>query len=77
VKSLAHASLNPSSGVITAVSLELPEVEISPNATRLGSSFFSENSIVGFGVGIAVDEQGLSMGAPLPEGLAKFVVRDA
>lgn len=67
-------SLNPVRKIITGLSLKLPEFEIQSTGIRVGSNSFSRNMIVGFGVGIVVDEQGIGMGAPLPEGLAKLVV---
>ena len=65
---------NPHSRTITGLSLMLPEVEIGPNGTRIGSNMFSGNMVSGSGVGIVVDERGIGMGAPLPDGLAKLVV---
>lgn len=67
-------SLNPVRKIITGLSLKLPEFEIQSTGIRVGSNSFSRNMIVGFGVGIVIDEQGIGMGAPLPEGLAKLVV---
>lgn len=67
-------SFNPNSRIITALSLNLPECEIQKSGIRVGTNSFSGNTVVGFGVGIVVDERGIGMGAPLPEGLAKLVV---
>ena len=64
----------PTTGTITGLSLLLPEVEIGPNHIRIGSNMFSGNIVSGFGVGIAVDENHIAMGAPLPEGIARLVV---
>jgi len=60
--------------IITGLSLKLPECEIKSDGIRVGTNMFSGNMVVGFGVGIVVDERGIGMGAPLPEGLAKLVV---
>lgn len=54
------------------ISLRLPELEISDSFTRVGSNTFSGNVVVGFGVGIRVSEDGIAMGAPLPDGLARL-----
>ena len=67
-------SFNPHSRTITGLSLMLPEIEIGGDSIRIGSNMFSGNMVSGFGVGIVVDERGIGMGAPLPEGLAKLVV---
>ena len=67
-------SFAPENRVITGISLNLPECEIRSNGIRIGNSVLSGNAVVGFGVGIAVNEQGFGMGAPLPAGLAKLVV---
>lgn len=61
---------------MTGLSLKLPECEIQRTGIRVGCNMFSGNMVMGFGVGIVVDERGIGMGAPLPEGLAKLVVRD-
>jgi hypothetical protein len=67
-------SYNPGKKTITALSLNLPECEINNSNIRVGTNMFSGNMVSGFGVGIIVDERGLGMGAPLPDGLAKLVV---
>lgn len=67
-------SFDPGRRIITGLSLNLPECEIQKSGIRVGSNMFSGNMVVGFGVGIVVDEHGIGMGAPLPEGLAKLVV---
>lgn len=59
---------------LTPGSLSLPEVQVLPTETRVGSNIFSGNVVSGFGVGIAVSEHGIAMGAPLPEGLAELKV---
>jgi hypothetical protein len=67
-------SFEPTKRIITGLFLKLPECEIQDNGIRIGSNFFSGNIVRGFGVGIVVDERGIGMGAPLPEGLAKLLV---
>lgn len=67
-------SYDPGRRIITGLSLKLPECEIQSTGIRVGTNMFSGNIIMGFGVGIVVDERGIGMGAPLPEGLAKLVV---
>jgi hypothetical protein len=66
--------LNPTTHALTATSLSLPQVTISPDEIRVGSSVFRDNTIEGFGVGILVTETGFAIGAPLPSGLAKLLV---
>jgi hypothetical protein len=55
-------------------SLELPELEVSSHGIRVGTNTFSGNMVSGFGVGIAIETRGITIGAPLPAGLAPFVV---
>ncbi len=66
-------SFNPESRTITGLSLKLPEIEIGQDAIKIGSNVFSGNVVSGSSVGIVVDERGIGMGAPLPEGLARLV----
>ena len=65
---------NPKEKTLTSISLGLPECQVKPWEIRVGSSVFSGNAIVGFGVGIAVQESGITMGGPLPPGLAKLII---
>ena len=67
-------NFDPERGIITGLLLNLPECEIQKSGIRVGTNMFSGNMVAGFGVGIVVDERGIGMGAPLPEGLAKLVV---
>ena len=67
-------SFLPNNGTISAIELDLPDCQIQNDGIRIGSNLFSGNVVAGAAVGIVVDEQGIAMGAPLPEGLAKFVV---
>lgn len=71
---IALYSFDPERRVLTGFALQLPECEIGETTIRIGNSKFSGNSISGFAVGIAVSENGMSIGSPLPEGLAEFVV---
>lgn len=64
----------PDKRIISGISLDLPECEIQNSGIRVGSNVFSGNRVVGFDVGIVVDERGISMGAPLPDGLAKLII---
>ena len=59
---------------LISIDLELPECQLSEWEIRVGSNVFSGNVIAGFGVGIAVTKDGISMGAPLPPNLAKLVI---
>ncbi|MFN0074556.1 MAG: hypothetical protein ACKVVP_24000 [Chloroflexota bacterium] len=67
-------SYNPTEKLLVSVSLNLPDCQITQLGTRVGSSVFSGNFISGTGVGIAVSDSGIAMGAPLPSKLATFVV---
>ena len=65
---------NSKERLLSSISLGLPECQITPSTTRVGTNQFSDNVIAGFGVGIHVTSNGIAMGAPLPPGLAKLVV---
>jgi hypothetical protein len=65
---------NPKEKRITGIALRLPECQIRPSETRVGTNIFSGNMIAGYSVGIVVTENGIAMGAQLPPGLAKLVV---
>jgi hypothetical protein len=67
-------SFNPQEKLLKAIELKLPPCQISDIDIKIGGSVFSGNMVMGFGVGIVVDENGMSMGAPLPPGLAKLVI---
>ncbi len=70
----ASYSYAPATKTLTSASPGLPDVQILPTETRVGSSVFSGNVFAGVGVGIRVTERGMEIGAPLPPGLAKLVV---
>ncbi|SRR5258706_10108209 len=59
---------------LESLSLGLPECQVTPSAIRIGTNQFAGNSIVGFGVGLAVTPEGISFGAPLPSGLARLAI---
>jgi hypothetical protein len=65
---------DPTQKLLTSIALGLPEVQISENLTRVGTNQFSRNRVSGHGVGIAVDPESISVGAPIPKGLAKLVI---
>lgn len=67
-------SYNPQEKCISSISLGLPQVEISASGTRVGTNQFSGNLFSGFAVGLAVRKDGISLGAPLPPGLAKLTI---
>lgn len=67
-------SFNKERRVIKGLSQRLPECEIQGDGIRIGSNILSGNKEIGFGVGVAVYEQRIVMGADLPEGLARLVV---
>lgn len=53
---------------------DLPSCTIQQDRIAIGTNVFSRVTISGFGVGIAVGKESISMGGPLPEGLARLVV---
>jgi len=67
-------SYNPKEKLLSSINLELPDCQISQWEIRVGTNVFSGNVVTGFGVGIAVMKDGISMGAPLPPNLAKLVI---
>lgn len=67
-------TFSPRDRRLTSESLGLPELQIKPSQIRVGTSTFQSNMVSGFGVGIVVEEGGIGIGAPLPEGLAALVV---
>jgi hypothetical protein len=68
-------SYNPREKTLSSLSLGLPEVQISATGTRIGSNWFSGNVVEGSGVGVAVSKEGVSLGAPLPAGLARLTLQ--
>lgn len=59
---------------LTSESLGLPELQIRASQIRIGTNTLQSNMVSGFPVGIVVDENGIGIGAPMPEGLAALVV---
>ena len=64
----------PETNLITGSALNLPDCQISGDMIKIGGSTFQGNTVVGSPVGIHVSEKGMSMGSPLPPGLAKLVL---
>jgi hypothetical protein len=64
----------PTEGRITGLAVALPEIEITSHQIRVGTNTFSNSSVSGYGVGIAVTEDGIALGAPLPPDLARLAV---
>jgi hypothetical protein len=67
-------SYNPAEKLLQGLSLKLPECQIAPAWIRVGTNRFAANAVVGMGVGIAVNERSIALGAPLPSGLARLAV---
>ncbi|OLC43858.1 MAG: hypothetical protein AUH75_02170 [Gemmatimonadetes bacterium 13_1_40CM_4_65_7] len=67
-------SYNPRDNVLSSISLGLPECQVTKSVMRIGGNTFSGNRVVGSAVGIAVTETSVSIGAPLPPGLAKLAL---
>lgn len=64
----------PDSRTLTGLALALPTVELSDAGTRIGTNFIGGGMVSGFGVGIAVSENGIAIGAPMPPNLAELVI---
>jgi hypothetical protein len=67
-------SYDPGEKTLTSIDLGLPDCQITLEQIRVGSAVFSGNTLVGCGVGIAVTEDGVAVGAPLPPSLAELVL---
>lgn len=67
-------SFNPREKLVSSIGLGLPDCQVGSTSIVVGSNQFSGNFISGFGVGIAVTNNGISIGAPIPHGLAKLVL---
>ena len=65
---------NPLTKTLSDPTGRLPDVQISVDGIRIGSNFVGGGTVSGFGVGIAISEDGIALGAPLPSGLAALVV---
>ena len=64
----------PSERMFESISLDLPSIVLGPNETRIGQGIVMRNNLMSnVAVGIRIDEQGIAMGAPLPEKLARLV----
>ena len=53
-------SYNPKEKLLSSITLDLPDVQISDEVTRIGTNSFSRNRISGYGVGIAVRSDGIA-----------------
>lgn len=65
-------SFTPASKRLSTDVLGLPATEILPSQIRVGTNTFSSNMISGAAVGLSVQRESVSLGAPLPEGLARL-----
>lgn len=63
---------DPKDHLLTPIELKLPELQITESFTRIGSHTLSSNMVVGFGVGVLVNEEGISIGGPVPERLTRL-----
>jgi hypothetical protein len=61
---------------ITAISLDLPAVEVAPSYLKIGGAVLSGNHVSGFEVGILVQSGGsLTIGARLPDNIRQALLR--
>ena len=66
---------DPDQASLTAIDLDLPPCRICEDSIKVGEGTFAGNTVFGFGVGIAVFENGrIAMGTPVPDNLARLVV---
>lgn len=65
---------NPIDTLLTSITLNIPDCQVTPWEIKIGSSSFSNNFVGGAGVGIFVSERGIGMGGPLPSNLARLIV---
>lgn len=65
---------SPKRHFLRDVSGSLPECEVKNDQIRVAGSTMSNCSVMGFGVGIGVTEQGMYIGGPLPANLAPLVL---
>ena len=59
---------------LVALAWNLPDVQLSPSGMWIGSNFIGDSTLSGFGVGISVQEDGITIGGPLPPNLAALAV---
>lgn len=59
---------------IRGILLKLPPLQIQKDGIRVGTNRFQHNVVAGAGVGLAITETSVSMGAALPEQLARLVI---
>lgn len=64
---------NAREGILSSISLGLPECQITADSTRVGSTYVSGSGFSGLGVGIRVTADGILLGGAVPEGLAELV----
>lgn len=64
----------PRGKIFKSINLGLPDCQIFPDGIRIGSSKFFGNNIGNFGVGISINQKGISMGDPLPAELKGFAI---
>lgn len=67
-------SYNPQEKLLSSINLGLLDCKISQWEIRVGTNVFSGNTVSGFGIGIAVTKNGISMGTSLPPNLAKLII---
>ncbi len=67
-------TLEPKTKLITSFVSRLPAVVVGLDELRVGPNVLSGNIVVGIGVGIVITENGLTLGGPLPHGLANLRV---
>ena len=67
-------SFDPNRGLLQSESLGLPPCHITPSGTMVGSNSFMGNVVQGFGVGLKITQEGIAMGAPVPDDLAELII---
>ena len=65
---------NSDSRILTPGILELPPIEFAESMIRVGTNQYVGDTVTGYGVGLLVTKESISMGAPLPQALAKLAI---
>ena len=61
------------SSIFGKINGEETEMKITDREIRIGTNTFQRNTVIGFGVGIIVNKNGIGMGAPLPTKIKDIV----
>ncbi len=65
-------TFNPEKHIITGLSINLPECEITDSQIRFGTNTIQSMTFINIGVAVAANERGFSIAGPVPKELAKL-----